>query len=77
MSFIDNREFIEKLKETGDVVFVDQEVDWDMEMGAIVRRVCEKNLPAPFFQNIKELSWLESAWGSDGDLPKTRGSDGA
>jgi phenylphosphate carboxylase alpha subunit len=54
MSFIDNRGFIEKLKETQDVVFIGQEVDWDMEMGAIVRRVCEKNLPAPFFQNIKD-----------------------
>ena len=54
MSFTDNREFIKKLEETQDLVSIEQEVDWDMEMGAIVRRVCEKRLPAPLFQNIKD-----------------------
>lgn len=54
MTFRDNREFIEALKRNNDVVVIEQEVDWDMEMGAIVRRVCEKKAPAPFFQKIKD-----------------------
>ena len=50
----DNREFIEALKKYGDVVHIEQEVDWDLEAGAIVRRVCELNSPAPFMERIKD-----------------------
>jgi 4-hydroxy-3-polyprenylbenzoate decarboxylase len=50
----DNREFIKALHETGDLVTIEQEVDWDMELGAIVRRACEKNSPAPYFKKIKD-----------------------
>jgi hypothetical protein len=42
----DNRRYIDALLETGDVVVVNEEVDWDLEMGAIVRRMCEKQSPA-------------------------------
>lgn len=54
MAFKDNREFIETLKRFNNVVTINKEVDWDMEMGAIVRRVCERKSPAPFFQKIKD-----------------------
>jgi phenylphosphate carboxylase alpha subunit len=54
MAFNDIREYIDKLKETGDVVFVEQEVDWDLEAGAIIRRSNETGSPAPFFQKIKD-----------------------
>ena len=54
MAFKDNRQFIEKLKETGDVVLVEKEVDWDMEAGAISRRACELSGPAILFNNIKD-----------------------
>jgi len=56
----DNREFIEALRASGDLVQVDQEVDWDMEMGAIVRRVCEKKGPSPYFKQIKEYPGFEA-----------------
>ena len=46
MAFKDNREFIDILKKTGDVVLVKKEVDWDMEAGAISRRACELSGPA-------------------------------
>jgi len=42
----DNRSYIKALLETGDAVVVEQEVDWDLELGAIVRRTCEKKGPA-------------------------------
>lgn len=50
----DNRQFIEALEKTGDVVRVRQEVDWDLEAGAIVRRTNEKLGPAPLFEKLKD-----------------------
>ncbi|WP_218188014.1 UbiD family decarboxylase domain-containing protein [Desulfosarcina cetonica] len=56
----DNREFIERLKASGDLVTVNQEVDWDLEMGAIVRRVCEGQLSAPYFKKITDYPEFEA-----------------
>lgn len=56
----DNREFIQALKTSGDLVTVKQEVDWDLEMGAIVRRVCENQLPAPYFKKITDYKGFEA-----------------
>jgi len=50
----DNRQFIEDLKQYNQLVTIDQEVDWDLEMGAISRRACEKKSAAPFFQKVKD-----------------------
>lgn len=50
----DNREFIAALEKTGDAVRIRQEVDWDNEAGAIVRRVCELSAPAPVMERIKD-----------------------
>ncbi len=49
-----NREYVDALLETGDCVRIEQEVDWDNEAGAIVRRVCELGAPAPLMENIKD-----------------------
>ncbi|MBN1227079.1 MAG: UbiD family decarboxylase [Deltaproteobacteria bacterium] len=54
MGFKDNREFIKALDKTGDVVHVKQEVDWELEIGAISRRSCEISGPAVMFENIKD-----------------------
>ena len=56
----DNRAFIEALRASGDLVQVDREVDWDLEMGAIVRRVCEKRGPSPYFTKIKDYDGFEA-----------------
>jgi phenylphosphate carboxylase alpha subunit len=56
----DNREFIKGLEKFGELVTVNQEVDWDLEMGAIVRRVCEKKLPSPYFKKIKDYPGFEA-----------------
>jgi len=55
----DNRSFIEACVKTGDAIVVNEEVDWDLEMGAIVRRTCEKKGPAVFFKNIKDYPEFE------------------
>ncbi|MDP2647453.1 MAG: UbiD family decarboxylase [Desulfobacterales bacterium] len=54
MSFDDNRKFIEALEKSGDVVRITEEVDWDLEVGAIVRRASERRDKAPFFEKIKD-----------------------
>ena len=55
----DNRSFIDACAKTGDAIVVNEEVDWDLEMGAIVRRTCEKKGPAVFFKNIKDYPGFE------------------
>jgi 4-hydroxy-3-polyprenylbenzoate decarboxylase len=50
----DNRSYIDALLKTGDAVVVNEEVDWDLELGAIVRRMCEKRSPAAYFKHIKD-----------------------
>jgi len=54
MAFKDLREFISTLEKTGDVVHIKKEVDWDEEVGAIGRRVCEMSGPALLFDKIKD-----------------------
>ena len=54
MAIRDNRQFIEALKKTGDVVIVDQEVDWDREAGAMARRINETGSPAALMENVKD-----------------------
>lgn len=54
MAFNDIREFIDALDRTGDVVRIKQEVDWELEAGAISRRAYEMNGPATLFEKIKD-----------------------
>lgn len=54
MAFQDNREFIQALKKTGDVVSIRKTVDWDLEAAAIARRSNEMNGPAVLFEKLKD-----------------------
>ncbi|MDI6726357.1 MAG: phenylphosphate carboxylase subunit alpha [Smithellaceae bacterium] len=56
----DNREYMEALRKTGDLVEVAEQVDWDLELGAIVRRMCEKKSPAAYFKSIKDYPGFEA-----------------
>ncbi|KAB8299096.1 hypothetical protein EYC80_001214 [Monilinia laxa] len=47
------RSFVEALKEDGDLVEINDEIDPYLEAGAIIRKVCETNGPAPLFNNMK------------------------
>lgn len=50
----DVRSFMETLEQTGDMITVDREVHWDMELGAISRRMTEMDGPAIWFRNITD-----------------------
>lgn len=54
MAFKDNREFIDALKKTNDVVCIKKEVDWELEAGAVTRRSYELSGPAPLFEKVKD-----------------------
>jgi 4-hydroxy-3-polyprenylbenzoate decarboxylase len=47
------REYIDTLSALGEIQQVEREVDWNLEIGAITRRVYETGSPAPLFNNIK------------------------
>lgn len=50
----DNRTFIDALRESGDLVEVDKEVTWDLELGAVSRLACEKDGPAVWFKRVTD-----------------------
>ena len=54
MPYKDLRDFVAKIDETGDLVRVKEEVDWDLEAAAISRRVYEMSGPALLFENLKD-----------------------
>jgi 4-hydroxy-3-polyprenylbenzoate decarboxylase len=49
------RDYIDRLRSLGEVQDIDVEVDWHLEMGAIIRRACELRAPAPLFHRIKGI----------------------
>jgi phenylphosphate carboxylase alpha subunit len=54
MAFRDIREFIEALADAGGLVYVREEVDWDLEAAAIGRHSREKGGPIPLFEKVKD-----------------------
>jgi phenylphosphate carboxylase alpha subunit len=54
MPFKDLREFLAKLEKEKELQKFSEEVDWNMEAGAISRRSLEEDLPAPFFEKVKD-----------------------
>ncbi len=53
-AYKDFREFIATLEQEGEVQRIKEEVDWNLELGAITRRANEAEAPSPFFENIKD-----------------------
>lgn len=47
------RSFVQALKDDGDLVEVDDEIDPHLEAGAIIRKVCETDGKAPLLNNMK------------------------
>ncbi len=69
------REFLDALRELGDLQEIDREVDWNLEMGAITRRSMDLRAPAPLFNTIKGIEKGFRAFGAPGGLnasPKFR-----
>lgn len=53
MPFKDLREFLAKLDAEGELSTVEAQVDWDLEIGAICRRVLDQRGQTPHFVNVK------------------------
>jgi 4-hydroxy-3-polyprenylbenzoate decarboxylase len=49
------REYIDALKALGEIQEIAAEVDWHLELGAIVRRSYELRAPAPLFERLKGI----------------------
>ncbi|HET9408584.1 MAG TPA: hypothetical protein VFO39_15185 [Candidatus Sulfotelmatobacter sp.] len=49
------RAYLTELKKLGEVIEVDREVNWSLEVGAIIRRVYETQSPAALFNRIKGI----------------------
>jgi phenylphosphate carboxylase alpha subunit len=54
MAFKDHRDFFAVLEKEDELVRIAQEVDWDLEAGAIGRRAYEMEGPCVLFENIKD-----------------------
>ncbi len=54
MAYPDLRSWMADLERQGELIHVRREVDWNLEVGAITRRVYETRGPAPLFGKIKD-----------------------
>lgn len=70
---LDFRDFVEVLRKDGDIADIRQEVDPDLEVGAIVRRVSETNAKAPLFHNVKGAR--DGLWKIFGNAASLRNDD--
>ena len=48
------REYLKKMVEMGEFFEIDEEVDWNLEIGAICRRAAETLSPSPIFNKVKD-----------------------
>ena len=54
MGHRDLREWIQRLEALGELKRLKTEVDWNLEIGGILREVCDRQGPALLFENIKD-----------------------
>ncbi len=73
MAFYDLREFMDACEKAGEMVTINKEVDWNLEAGAISRRICEIGAPMAYMPKIRGYpegyamlgSPLSKGWNSD------------
>lgn len=76
MSYLKSlREYIDQLKALGEVQEIDVEVDWNLEMGAIIRRSYELRAPAPLFNRIKGIEPGFRVLGAPAGLSRKKGRE--
>jgi 4-hydroxy-3-polyprenylbenzoate decarboxylase len=56
MAHKDFRSFLAAIESSGDLVTIDDQVDWDQELAGIGRLSCERGGPAFMFNNIKDYA---------------------
>lgn len=69
----DLREYLELLEGIGELQEIDIEVDWNLEIGAIIRRAYDLRAPAPLFNNIKDTEKGFRVLGGSGGLSAQKG----
>jgi len=69
----DLREYLEALRAIGELVDVSAEVDWNLEMGAIIRRCYELGAPAPLFTRVKGIDSGFRAFGAPAGTSRQSG----
>jgi 4-hydroxy-3-polyprenylbenzoate decarboxylase len=62
------REFVDALEAIGEVQQVDREVDWNLEMGAVIRRSMDLRAPAPLFNSVTGSAPGFRALGASGGI---------
>src|SRR6516225_10062599 len=67
------REYIDALHALGEIQEIDVEVDWNLEMGAIIRRSYELRAPAPLFNRIKGIEPGFRVLGAPAGVSRTHG----
>jgi 4-hydroxy-3-polyprenylbenzoate decarboxylase len=67
------REYIDRLQAIGEVQEIDVEVDWNLEMGAIIRRCYELRAPAPLFNRITGIEPGFRVLGAPAGLSRQKG----
>lgn len=53
MAYRDMRQFLDALERNGELLRIKKEVDWNLEIGGIVRRCNEEGYPAPLFEKVR------------------------
>ena len=69
----DMREYLSILNSIGELQEIDVEVDWNLEIGAIIRRAYDLRAPAPLFNKIKDTEEGFRALGGSGGLSAQKG----
>lgn len=69
----DLREYLSILDSIGELQEIDLEVDWNLEIGAIIRRAYDLRAPAPLFNNIKDIEKGFRVLGGSGGLSAQKG----
>lgn len=64
----DMREFLDVLNSIDELQEIDVEVDWNLEIGAIIRRAYDLRAPAPLFNKIKDTEQGFRVLGGSGGL---------
>lgn len=69
----DLREYIEELRKIGELVEVQEEVDWNLEVGAIIRRCYETGSSSPAVQLYQgSQPWVSDLGCARGRQPAER-----
>ena len=55
------RDYLELMQREGEFVAIDDEVDWNLEIGAIIRRADETLSPSPIFNRVKDCPGFRCA----------------